>query len=140
MTGECIANGEEAENWEKEIFETISLGLNVDALKAQLKEYREWVQTNQIVIEGWLEPEPSMIYYNGRGKYYVRSQFQFKIVSFKKNENLMWDDRAQYQNLEKGVVYKGYADISIGTNVQGDRSAVKVLAGASVFENNNLPK
>lgn len=129
------------ENWEKEIFETISLGLNEDVLKSELKAYREWVQDNQIIIEGWLEPEPTMIYHNGRGRFFVRSQVQFKIVSFKENENLLWDDRVQYQTLKKGVVYKGYTDVAIATNDGGYWGpTLKVSRSSSLFVNNNFSK
>jgi len=129
------------ENWEKEIFDTISLGLNEDVLKKELKAYREWVQDNQIIIEGQLEPEPTMIYHNGRGRFFVRSQVQFKIVSFKKNENLLWDDRAQYQTLKKGLVYKGYTDVAIATNNGGYWGpTLKVSKSSSLFVNNNFTK
>lgn len=130
------------ENWEKDIFEYINKGVNEDYLKKQLKEYREWVQQNEIVIKGSLVPEPTMIYYPGLGgAYYVRSQFQFKVISFKENKNLIYDSRAEYHPLKKGVDYKGYADIEISTNVSGDWGpTLRISNTASLFANNNLSK
>lgn len=127
------------ENWEKEIYQYISLGLNEDVLKRELKEYRQWVQNNQIIVEGWLEPEPTMIYKPGFGGYYVRSQFQFEIKSYKENSKLLYDALAGSKTLKKGVEYQGYADIHIGTNVGGYWGpTVKVINDVSLFFNNNL--
>ncbi|MBP1931822.1 S-layer homology domain-containing protein [Ammoniphilus resinae] len=129
-------------NWEKKAYEYIHKGANEDYLKKQLKEYREWVQKNQIVIEGWLKPEPTMVY-SSFGGYNVRSEFEFKIVSFKQNKNLLYDPFADGMTLNKGVTYKGYADIEISAHMMGDwGQSLRISNLASVFLNNksNLPK
>ncbi|MEX2105165.1 MAG: copper amine oxidase N-terminal domain-containing protein, partial [Bacilli bacterium] len=127
------------ENWEKDIFEYINKGVNEDYLKKQLKEYREWVQQNQIVIEGSVVPEPTMIYKPGFGMYFVRAQVDFKIISFKENKNLLYDPRAEYHSLKKGVEYKGDADIEISTNVAGNWGpTLRISNTASLFTNNNF--
>lgn len=125
-------------SWETEIWEYISQGVNEDYLKKELKSYREWVETNQIVIEGWLESEPSIIYHDGWGGFHVRSNIQFEIISFKENKNLIYDSRANNVTLKKGKVYKGFSDIELGTNIGGDWGpTLKVMASASIFSNNN---
>ncbi|MEB3103041.1 S-layer homology domain-containing protein [Ferviditalea candida] len=126
------------ENWESEAFEYINKGVNEDALRRKLKDYREWVQQNQIVVEGSLKPEPTMIYDAGFGGFFVRSQFDFKITSFKENENLLYDDLINYQKLKKDVEYKGYTDIELSTNHSGGNwgSTLRISNTASLFKNN----
>lgn len=121
---------------------------NTGKLKAA-KEYVDWVKKNQIVLEGYLDPEPSMIYQDGFGGYHVRSKFRVKFNQFKQHKTLIYDTwfpgEMKLENdtwvsndtpFKKGVWYEGYSDIALVTNVGGNwGKALKVSANASLFFN-----
>ncbi len=126
--------------WAKAVFAT-----KVQSSDAELKyirRYVEWVKENKIQIEGYLDPEPSMIYKDGFGDNFVRSKFRLRIVSYKESKDLLYDEWfPQKQAFEKGVWYEGYADIALSTNVGGDwGSTLKVSPGASLFYNHVIRK
>lgn len=111
--------------------------------KSQLDNYVQWVKQNQIQIEGYLDPEPSLIYHGGFG-YQVRTKFKFRLVSFNQYKDLLcesyFDLRAP--KLEKGVWYEGYTDINLGTNVGGQYwgDSLKVSGIATLFENYTIKR
>ncbi|MNI93798.1 hypothetical protein D3C73_1517970 [compost metagenome] len=100
------------------------------------------MKENKIQIEGYLDPEPSMIYRNGFGDNYIRSKFRIKFVSFKESKDLLYDERfPNQQSLEKGIWYEGYTDISMSTNVGGDWGpTLKVSPSASLFYNHTIKR
>ncbi|TYA10563.1 copper amine oxidase N-terminal domain-containing protein [Paenibacillus faecis] len=128
------------DSWAQAVFAT-----KVQSSNAELKyirRYVEWVKENKIQIEGYLDPEPSMIYRNGFGDNYIRSKFRIKFVSFKESKDLLYDERfPNQQSLEKGIWYEGYTDISMSTNVGGDWGpTLKVSPSASLFYNHTIKR
>ncbi|MEC0136983.1 copper amine oxidase N-terminal domain-containing protein [Paenibacillus macerans] len=128
------------DTWAQAVFAT-----KVQSSNAELKyirRYAEWVKENKIQIEGYLDPEPSMIYRNGFGDNYVRAKFRIKFVSFKENKDLIYDERfPNQQTFEKGVWYEGYTDISMSTNVGGNWGpTLKVSPSASLFYNHTMKR
>ena len=123
------------DTWAQAVFATKMQNSNAE-LK-YIRRYVDWVKQNHIQIEGYLDPEPSMIYRNGFGDNYVRSKFRIKFVSYKENKDLLYDEWfPNKETFEKGIWYEGYADISMSTNVGGDwGSTLKVDPGASLFLN-----
>lgn len=140
------------DTWAEKVAEVQSDG-NVGKLKAAW-EYVDWVKDNQIVIEGYLDPEPSMIYRDGFGNYYVRSKFRIKFNHFKQLKTLVYDTwfpgEMKLENdtwvpndtpFEKGQWYEGYSDIAMGTNVGGNwGKTLKVSANVSLFFNHSIRK
>ncbi|MGG1597393.1 copper amine oxidase N-terminal domain-containing protein [Paenibacillus naphthalenovorans] len=123
------------DSWAQSVFATKMQSSNAE-LK-YIRRYVEWVKENKIQIEGYLDPEPSMIYKDGFGNNYVRSKFRIKFNSFTESKNLLYDERfPNDRKFDKQVWYEGYADISLSTNVGGDwGSTLKVDPGASLFRN-----
>ncbi|MCD9023480.1 copper amine oxidase N-terminal domain-containing protein [Cohnella silvisoli] len=126
--------------WAKAVFAT-----KVQSSDAELKyirRYVEWVKANKVQIEGYLDPEPSMIYKDGFGDNFVRSKFRIKFVSYKESKDLLYDEWfPKKQVFQKGIWYEGYADIAISTNVGGDwGTTLKVSPGASLFYNQIIRK
>lgn len=140
------------DSWAKQLSELESDG-NTGKLKAA-QEYANWVKQNEIVVEGYLDPEPSMIYRDGLGNYYVRSKFRVKFDQFKQHKTLVYDtwfpgEKKLVNDMwvpndtpfEKGVWYEGYSDIAMGTNVGGDwGKTLKVSANVSLFFNHIIRK
>lgn len=140
------------ESWAEQLAEVQSNG-NVGKLKAA-QEYVDWVKKNEIIVEGYLDPEPSMIYRDGLGNYYVRSKFRVQFNHFKEHKTLIYDAwfpgdmKLQNDNwvpndtpFEKGVWYEGYSDVALDTNVGGNwGTTLKVSANASLFFNNVIRK
>lgn len=126
--------------WAQAVFATKMQ--NSDAELKYIRRYAEWVKENQIQIEGYLDPEPSMIYKDGFGNNFVRSKFRIKFVSYKENKDLLYDEWfPKKQTFENGVWYEGYTDISLSTNVGGDwGSTLKVDPNASLFRNHIIRK
>ncbi len=127
-------------SWADELFVN-KVQLNGSELK-YIKRYVDWVKENQIQMEGFLDPEPSMIYDDGFGGYHVRSKFRIKFNGFKKNEKLVYDtwfpDDLQ---LEKSIWYEGYTDVYLSTNVGGNwGKTLRVDPQASLFRNYIMKK
>lgn len=128
------------DEWAKAVFGTKMQ--NSDAELKYIREYVDWVKKNKIQIEGYLDPEPSMIYRDGFGTSHVRSKFRIKFVSFQENQDLLYDTWFPNENeFEKNRWYEGFTDIKIGTNVGGDwGSTLKVAPSASLFYNHTIQK
>ncbi|MBW4081312.1 copper amine oxidase N-terminal domain-containing protein [Paenibacillus sp. S150] len=134
-------------SWAEQLASVESDG-NTGKLKAA-KEYVAWVKENEIVIEGYLDPEPSMIYLDGLRGYNIRSKFRIKFNHFKEHKTILYDSwfpsDMKLANdtwvpndtpFEKGVWYEGYSDIVMSTNVGGNwGKTLKVSANASLFFN-----
>lgn len=128
------------DTWAQAVF-----AAKVQSSNAELKyirRYMEWVKENKIRIEGYLDPEPSMIYRNGFGDNYVRSKFRIKFVSYKESKDLLYDEWfPDNQMFEKGIWYEGCTDISMSTNVGGDWGpTLKVSPSASLFYNHTIKR
>lgn len=128
------------DSWAQAVFATKMK--NSDVELRYIRRYVDWVKENQIQIEGYLDPEPSMIYRDGFGNNYVRSKFRIKFNSFKQSKDLLYDEWfPDNQKFDKYIWYEGYADISLSTNVGGDwGSTLKVDPGASLFRNHFIRK
>jgi hypothetical protein len=140
------------DSWAIQLAEMESDG-NTGKLKAA-QEYVAWVKENEIVIKGFLDPEPSMIYLDGLRGYNVRSKFRIKFDHFKEHKNLILDtwfpSDMKLENdtwvpndtpFEKGIWYEGYADILLDTNVGGNwGKLLKVSPNASLFFNHTMRK
>lgn len=119
--------------------------LEKSAVYKDLKQYTNWAIKNKIQIEGTLVPEPSMIFANGYGYYYVRSTVKFKFNNFSKSKQLIFDTSEGWSeegfNFQKGVWYSGYVDFPIGTNVGGYWGpTLKVTVNASILEESQISK
>ncbi|MFC0213877.1 copper amine oxidase N-terminal domain-containing protein [Paenibacillus chartarius] len=128
------------DEWAKAIFATKMQ--NSDAELKYIRRYVEWVKENQIQIEGYLDPEPSMIFNDGLGVDYIRSRFLIKFMSYKESKELLYDTWFPKDIVfDKNVWYEGYTDIKMGTNVGGDwGSTLKVAPSASLFYNHIIKK
>jgi len=124
------------DKWVNDMFDTMKKeGGNVEQ-KKYIKRYRDWVIENKIKVTGSLVPEQSMIYNDGHGNYYVRAKVKFKMTSFKKNENLIFDTWYPNGEYKLNKWYSGYTDIALNTNVGGDwGDTLNVSYNASVFRN-----
>lgn len=140
------------DSWAEQLAQYQSNG-NVGKLKAA-KEYVNWVKENEVVAEGYLDPEPSMIYRDGLGNYNVRSRFRVRFSHFKEHKTLLYDawfpGSMKLQNdewvpndtpFEKGAWYEGYSDVALNTNVGGNwGTTLAVSANASLFLNIEIRK
>lgn len=126
--------------WADDLFAN-KLQLNGSELK-YIKQYVDWVKENKIRVEGYLDPEPSMIYRDGFGNNYVRSKFRVKFTSFNENKNLLYDKWFPNEfSFEKNVWYEGFTDVAMGTNVGGNwGKTLKVNTLASLFFNHTIEK
>ncbi|WP_435924007.1 copper amine oxidase N-terminal domain-containing protein [Paenibacillus sp. DYY-L-2] len=108
------------------------------SVSRKLRNYAAWVKENQIIIEGHIEPEPSMIFFDNWGVYCVRSKIKFKFTSFNESRDLLYnaDDRGKFK---KNVWYTGYVDVEMFTNVGGVwGDTLKVDGGADLLKYSNL--
>ena len=140
------------DSWASQLAEAQSEG-NTGKLKAA-NEYVDWVKKNEIIIKGYLDPEPSMIYHDGFGGYNVRSKFRIRFDHFIEQKSLIYDtwfpDDMKLENdtwvpndtpFKKGVWYEGYTDIALDTNVGGNwGKSLKVSPSASLFFNHVIRK
>jgi hypothetical protein len=128
------------DTWAQAMFATKMQNSNAEL--RYIREYVDWVKENQIHIMGYLEPEPSMIFYDGFGADYIRVKFRVQFLSFKHHERLIYDNWfPQEADFEKNVWYEGYADIKMVTNVGGNwGSTLKVSPTASLFFNHTISK
>ncbi len=140
------------DSWAMQLAESESEG-NTGKLKAA-NEYVDWVKKNEIIIKGYLDPEPSMIYHDGFGGFNVRSKFRIRFDHFVEQKNLLYDTwfpgEMKLENdtwvpndtpFEKGVWYEGYTDIALDTNVGGNwGKSLKVSPSASLFFNHIIRK
>lgn len=115
---------------------------NSNAELKYIRQYVEWVKENKIHIQGYFDPEPSMIYYDGFGANHVRVKFRINFVAFQASEKLIYDEWfPKNTDFEKNVWYEGYSDIKLVTNVGGDwGSTLKVSPSASLFQNHVISK
>jgi hypothetical protein len=124
--------------WTEELFKLRSQGVNSEQERQNIKNYISWVQKNKIEIQGEFMPEPSMIYFNGLD-YYIRCTFKFKIVSFDENKDIIFDLAYNWNKLEKGKIYKGYADFAIDfSSILSQQNKTYVNNGASFFQNSKI--
>jgi hypothetical protein len=126
--------------WAKELADLQSTG-SLGNLK-NAKQYVDWVKENKIDMEGYLDPEPSMIYQDGFGNYYVRSKFRVKFKNFRRNEKVLYDLWFPKDiEFEKDIWYEGYTDVALSTNVGGNwGKTLKVNGNASLFSNHIIRK
>lgn len=126
--------------WAQALFATKMQNSNAE-LK-YIRQYVEWVKENKIQIQGYLDPEPSMIYYDGFGANHVRVKFRINFVAFQASEKLIYDEWfPKNTEFEKNVWYEGYSDIKLVTNVGGDwGSTLKLSPSASLFQNHVISK
>ncbi|XID93345.1 copper amine oxidase N-terminal domain-containing protein [Paenibacillaceae bacterium WGS1546] len=123
------------DSWAQALFATKMQ--NSDGELRRIREYVSWVKENHIRIEGYLDPEPSMIFYDGFGSDHIRAHFRLRFVSYDKSDRLLYDQWFPNDlNFDKGAWYEGYTDIQMSTNVGGDwGSTLKVSPTASLFSN-----
>jgi hypothetical protein len=125
-------------SWADEIYQYRNTAVaHLDELKNQV----DWIKSNQIQMEGYLDPEPSMIYDDGVSTR-VRCKLKFRINSFNEYKDLIYDVSFPFApQWEKGVWYEGYTDIKISTNVMGDWSShLYVDSFSPLFANYVLKK
>ncbi|MFD0961629.1 copper amine oxidase N-terminal domain-containing protein [Paenibacillus chungangensis] len=123
------------DSWAQALFATKMQ--NSDGELRRIREYVSWVKENHIRIEGYLDPEPSMSFYDGFGSDHIRAHFRVRFVDYDKSERLLYDQWFPNDlRFEKGAWYEGYTDIQMSTNVGGDwGSTLKVSPTASLFSN-----
>lgn len=122
------------ENWVDKMVDSFAPGGNERVFKRDLQEYVQWVKENEIVVEGWVEPEPTMIYDTIPSRW-VRSQYEFKVVSYKDNSNLLFDDGSYVLSLEKGRTYKGFVDVDIYRGKVAKSMALTANNSVKLYEN-----
>lgn len=103
--------------------------------------YVKWVKDNKIQIEGYLDPEPSIIYNDGWTNDSVRAKIKFRILNYDRYDKIFYDTwfyPEQYK-FEKGVWYTGYTDVNIAPYGFGEWGpTVHVDGMATLFENFSL--
>jgi hypothetical protein len=103
--------------WAEELYSYRNQG--VDHLYF-LEDYVKWVKENEIQIEGYADPEPSMILDATLG-YRARARIKFRILNYKTYDTLIYD--RSFKNagpFEKGVWYNAIVDIELSTNHGGN--------------------
>lgn len=115
------------------IFDYMDHMVSYRGMQENMNQYISWVKQNQIKLEGSITPEPSMLYDNGSGIYYIRSKIHVKIDSCKENKDIFFNDiYYNYHKLEVGKWYTIYADISLGSSVAADWTIQAQNMGVSV--------
>lgn len=125
------------DQWAKGLYSHINQSIIFNLTK--MKEYVSWVKKNKIIIEGSLQAEPSIIFYDELiGRYYIRTNFKFNIVSYDKYKNVIYDEFFEsHEKFQKGVWYEGYSDIPLSTNIAYN-NLLQVSPMTSLFKNTNL--
>lgn len=105
-----------------------------------LQDYVDWVKENKIIVEGYLQPEPSLILDTSLGDdFVVPARVKFRLVNFNKYETLFYDrtfDKSKMGPFEKGVWYEGFVDVEMGSDVGGDWAPyVGINALGALFNN-----
>lgn len=126
------------DGWGERLFNLRSQGVNREYAIMENNNYANWVKKNKIQIEGKLEPEPSMMYYNGLGEYFVRSKFKFIIKNFQDNKDIFPDIYYNFHKLDKWYWYEGYVDIGLNTNVMGDWGSTLHVSTTSSLVNKSI--
>jgi hypothetical protein len=90
-----------------------------DGVRRRLKEYMNWVKENKIKIEGFIDPEPSMIFHDRWICYFARARVKFKITSYNVEKDILYMTIGKGKPLKKNVWYTGYVDLELFTNVGG---------------------
>lgn len=88
----------------------------------EIKNYMKVIKKNKVIVTGKVSVESSTLYRSGTG-YYMRAFVKFKIVS---GNNLNAEKDAIFghvylPNFKKGVWYKRYIDIRLGSNNGGSK-------------------
>ncbi|MEB9896265.1 copper amine oxidase N-terminal domain-containing protein [Bacillus cereus] len=153
--------------WKKKIEEYYGLLLNVDYTDidynwakqvrsyenmlggdGDMRAYVDWVKKNKIKVEGSLVVEPSIVYFDG-SNYRMRTKYKFHITEFNKYKNIIFDssfhlsknNNGPLPTFKKNVWYEGYADISLGSNVDGAQYTPNLmLSSPSLFMHNAVVK
>jgi hypothetical protein len=119
-------------SWADEIYQYRNQGVGH---LGDLQKYVQWVKDNQIEMEGYVDPEPSMIY-NGGHEHLVRSKFKLRINHYNEYKNLIYDRSFPSAHLDKGFWYEGVTDITVSTNVFGNwGNSLKVDPFSLMFYN-----
>ncbi|PSL48415.1 S-layer family protein [Salsuginibacillus halophilus] len=119
------------ESWAEETLEQVTTG----EIDDQIYDYVDWVKENEIVIEGWFEPEPTFIYRDA--SQHMRGAFDFEIKEYNEREDVLFDiyDQAmidgEWQDLGQGR-YQGYSDIRIGSSIGGNWGPTWGVIGPSI--------
>lgn len=101
------------ESWGRSMYQHRHLA--VDHFQ-DVRDYIEWVKWNHVQIEGYLDAEPTMVY-DGTNLDYIRARFKIRVVNYDKWHDLLFDSNFKaLTQLEKGVWYEGYADISLSSD------------------------
>lgn len=109
--------------------------------KYKLDQYINWVKENRIIVEGYVDPEPTLIVDTSLGETFsVPARIKFRFSSFNKYESLIYDwsfdDGFGHGPFEKGVWYEGFVDIEMNTDAGGNWSPYVGINGlASLFNN-----
>ncbi|RJG21351.1 copper amine oxidase N-terminal domain-containing protein [Paenibacillus thiaminolyticus] len=155
------------DGWKKKIEEYYGLVLNADYTSIDydwaknvrsyknmlggvesITSYVDWVRKNKIKVEGSLVAEPSIVYDDGTD-YRMRTKFKFRIVSFDKYQNILYDSSFHLEKnangplpvYKKNVWYEGYADIALSSNNNGARYTPNLmLDNPSLFLKNAFIK
>jgi hypothetical protein len=78
----------------------------------------KWARQNEIQVEGYAEPEPSMIYGSDDGGHIrvVRTRVAFRFLHFKQPKDLLWSVEFTNPSVDKikpGVWYETYVDVPL---------------------------
>ncbi|MCM3339914.1 copper amine oxidase N-terminal domain-containing protein [Paenibacillus sp. MER TA 81-3] len=153
--------------WKEKIEEYYGLVLNVDYKNidynwakqvrnyenmlggdGEMKAYVDWVKRNKIKVEGSLVAEPSLVYDDGL-HYRMRTKYKFRITNFDRYKDLIYDssfhleknNNGKLLRYEKDVWYEGYADIPLGSNINGAHYTPNLmLSTPSLFLDNAVVK
>ncbi|MDQ0087492.1 hypothetical protein J2T12_000886 [Paenibacillus anaericanus] len=124
------------EPWAKDLYQYMNKAMG-EVRVVENKEYANWVKKNKIILEGSIDPEPTMMYNSGLGGRYVRAKVRFRINNYAEYKNLIYDPfLSNAGKPKKGVWYVGYTDIWLSSNVSGDLgNNLNISSLASIFRN-----
>nr|WP_283809179.1 copper amine oxidase N-terminal domain-containing protein [Tumebacillus amylolyticus] len=130
---------EELDKWDALIRKFYGLVLNVDChtitndwenqiaeahggLKPfNLHGYVDWVKSNQIQIQGSVEPESTMTY-SQNGMWYVRTKIKYQVLHYNEKKKVLYDALYNLPPCEMGVLYTGYVDVPIYVGLMDDKT------------------
>ncbi|MDQ0875003.1 hypothetical protein QFZ77_003662 [Paenibacillus sp. V4I3] len=107
-------------------------------LEKTFRSYVSWVKKNHVIAKGYADPENSLVSYRSSGPV-VLTHFKFFIIKADETAQTFmdnWDvsDQSDSFELETGVWYEGYSDVSLGSHFAKEREDhFGVIAGESMF-------
>ncbi|KEO85105.1 copper amine oxidase N-terminal domain-containing protein [Tumebacillus flagellatus] len=97
------------DDWVQKVCDTYAGGY--ESMSYQVTKYANWVKENEIKIEGSVQVEPSMLYYDPyNGTFHMRNYIKFRVDHYKEKKNVFLDPANKAAQFEPNVWYGGLHD------------------------------